>query len=83
MTPTQLRNNIYKSIRAVNENSVPIEINGKTDQDSAVLMSKKDYESLKETIYLTNTGTLKKVHERENDDSGFTDITNGVDWDNL
>jgi len=81
--PTQARKDLYKIIKSVNENSTPIEINGRTEEDSAVIMSAKDYKSLQETLYLANDGTLDKVHKAMKDDSGDIDITNGVDWNNI
>jgi PHD/YefM family antitoxin component YafN of YafNO toxin-antitoxin module len=39
ITPAKLRKDLYKSIESVNENSVPLEINGKSDKESAVLIT--------------------------------------------
>ncbi|WP_246013782.1 type II toxin-antitoxin system Phd/YefM family antitoxin [Companilactobacillus suantsaicola] len=83
LNPTQARKDFYKIIKSVNDDSTPIEINGRTENDSAVLMSVKDYRAIQETLYLMNDGTLDKVHRAEKDDSGFTDITNGVHWDEI
>ena len=80
--PIQAKKDFYKIIKFVNENSTPVEINGKTENESAVIMSAKDYRSLQETLYLMNDGTLNKVH-RVIDDSDEIDITNGVDWNKL
>lgn len=77
--PIQAKKEFYKIIKFVNENSIPVEINGRTENESAVIMSAKDYRSLQETLYLMNDGTLNKVH-RVIDDSDEIDITNGVDW---
>ena len=44
--------------------------------------SKKEWDSIAETLYLENTGTLAKVREREDDDSGLTNVDE-IDWDNL
>ncbi|WP_229718036.1 hypothetical protein [Ligilactobacillus salitolerans] len=41
---------------------------------------KKDWDSIAETLYLENTGTLAKV--RENDKSSFSNLEE-IDWDNL
>lgn len=83
VNPAQAKKDLYKIIKSVNENSTTIEINGRTEDESAVIMSAKYYRSLQETLYLLNTGALDKVRERMRDDSGYTDITNGVDWDKL
>ncbi|CAJ1179101.1 hypothetical protein FD33_GL002429 [Companilactobacillus paralimentarius DSM 13238 = JCM 10415] len=83
VNPTQARKDFYKIIKSVNEDSTPIEINGRSEDDSAVIMSSRDYKALQETLYLMNDGTLNKVHKAVNDDSGDMDITNGVDWDRI
>lgn len=80
--PIQAKKDFYKIIKFVNENSTPVEINGRTENESAVIMSAKDYKSLQETLYLMNDGTLNKVHKAI-DDSDEIDITNGVDWNKL
>lgn len=83
VNPTQARKDFYKIIKSVNEDSTPIEINGRSEEDSAVIMSSKDYRALQETLYLMHDGTLDKVHKAVKDDSGDLDITNGVDWDKI
>ena len=83
VNPTQARKDFYKIIKSVDEDSTPIEINGRSEEDSAVIMSSKDYRALQETLYLMHDGTLDKVHKAAKDDSGDLDITNGVDWDKI
>lgn len=80
--PIQAKKEFYKIIKFVNENSTPVEINGRTENESAVIMSGNDYRSFQETLYLMNDGTLNKVH-KVSDDSDEIDITNGVDWNKL
>ena len=80
--PIQAKKEFYKIIKFVNENSIPVEINGRTENESAVIMSAKDYKSLQETLYLMNDGTLNRVRGVI-DDSDEIDITNGVDWNKL
>jgi len=80
---SQARKNLYNIIESVNKNSKPIEIIGPTPEESAVIMSLKDYRSFKETMYLLNDGTLNKVHQNMTDNSEGIDITNGVDWDSI
>lgn len=80
--PIQAKKDFYKIIKFVNENSTPVEINGRTENESAVIMSAKDYKSLQETLYLMNDGTLNRVRGVI-DDSDEIDITNGVDWNKL
>jgi len=80
---SQARKNLYNIIESVNKNSIPIEIIGPTPDESAVIMSLKDYRSFKETMYLLNDGILNKVHQNMTDNSEEIDITNGVDWDSI
>ncbi|HEQ3959465.1 TPA: prevent-host-death protein, partial [Streptococcus pyogenes] len=54
----------------------------KSSENSAVLIGLDDWKSIQETLYLETTGTMEKVRERENDNSGVTNI-NDIDWDNL
>ncbi|MFH5811456.1 type II toxin-antitoxin system Phd/YefM family antitoxin [Companilactobacillus sp. FL22-1] len=56
VNPTQARKDFYKIIKSVNEDSTPIEINGRSEEDSAVIMSSKDYRALQETLYLMHDG---------------------------
>lgn len=83
VSPVQARKDLYKIIKSVNEDSTPIKINGESEEDSAVIMSFKDYEALQETLYLINDRTLDKVHKVAKDDSGDFDVTAGVDWNKI
>ncbi|ALB28893.1 hypothetical protein JP39_05690 [Companilactobacillus heilongjiangensis] len=77
------RENLNDIIKSVNNNSTPIEIIGPTPDESAVIMSLKDYRSFKETLYLLNDGTLNKVHQNMTDNAKEMDITGGIDWDKI
>lgn len=68
-------------MKKVNDSHVPITISSSKKED-AVLISKSDWDAAQETMYLENTGVGKVVREREQDDSGFTDIDD-IDWDHL
>ncbi|MDF7638657.1 type II toxin-antitoxin system Phd/YefM family antitoxin [Lactobacillus sp. ESL0791] len=83
-TPTAARKNFFKILKDVNQQKKPISIiPAKENQDeAAVIISKDDWDSINETLYLENTGVLKKVRERQDDNSGFTNIDD-IDWDNL
>lgn len=83
ISPNEARENLFEIIKSVNENSTPIEINGPTENKSAVIMSVKEYNAIKETLYLLNNGTLDQIHKRMHDKSGFTDISNGINWDKI
>ncbi|WP_211334377.1 type II toxin-antitoxin system prevent-host-death family antitoxin [Companilactobacillus furfuricola] len=83
MTPEQLKKLIFQAIRTVNEEKTPIEIVGKTENESAVLISKNEYEKLQSELNWNQDAEMEIVQKRMRDNSGFTDITNGIDWDNL
>lgn len=83
-TPTKARQNLYQILKDINQQKKPVTItpaNGDEDQ-AAIIISKKDWDSITETLYLENTGTLAKIREREDDDGGFTNVDD-LDWDNL
>ncbi|MDN2453703.1 type II toxin-antitoxin system Phd/YefM family antitoxin [Lactobacillus sp. UCMA15818] len=83
-TPTKARQHLYQILKDINQQKKPVTItpaNGNEDQ-AAIIISKKDWDSITETLYLENTGTLAKVRERVDDDSGFTNADE-IDWDNL
>ncbi|KRL14860.1 hypothetical protein FD12_GL001187 [Lentilactobacillus rapi DSM 19907 = JCM 15042] len=83
-TPTSARKNFYKILKDVNIQRKPVTVtpaNGNEDE-AAVVVSKRDWESMAETIYLENTGELPKARERSTDDSGTTNIDD-IDWDKL
>lgn len=83
-TPTNARKNLYSILKEVNIQKKPVAItpaNGDKDE-SAVVISRRDWDSIEETLYLENTGTLEKVRERQKDNSGFTSIED-IDWENL
>lgn len=81
--PTNARKNLFSILKKVNKDHTPITIESNKDNDeSAILVSKKDWNSLQETLYLAQNGVAKVVQEREKDNSGFTDIDD-IDWDKL
>ena len=82
ITPTNARKNLYHLIKKVNANHTPITISSAKNEDYAVLISKSDWDAIKETMYLENNGVGDVVRQREKDDSGFTDVDD-IDWDKL
>ena len=82
MSPTEFRKNLFATIKKVNEDSEPVIIHGKDESSSAVLISKKDWDSIAETLLLEQTGVMDKVRKREKDHTGFTDIED-IDWNEL
>lgn len=83
-TPTSARKNLYSIIKNVNEQRKPVMIDAAdgNEEKSAVVIGKQDWESIEETLYLIQTGTMEKVQQREKDNSGFTDLDD-IDWDEL
>ena len=78
--PTNARKNLYKLIKQVNEESITIEIVSTTNEDGAVLVSKKDWDAIQETLYLQSTGVLDRIKYFENEE---TEDLGDVDWDTL
>lgn len=82
VTPTNAKKDFYNLLKKVNESHKPVVINGNKSDNSAVIISKGDWDSIQETLYLESKGVMNKVREREQDDSGFTNIDD-IDSDNL
>lgn len=62
MLITKARNDIYSLVRRIKENHEPTLIVGKDTQ--SVLISKEDWDSIRETIYvLKNTGLADSIRE--------------------
>jgi prevent-host-death family protein len=84
-TPTNARKNLYGLIKDVNLQKKPVVIepaNG-NEKEAAVLVSKEDWDSIQETIYLENVGVMDKVRAREqSDDNDFEDVDD-INWDEL
>ena len=82
-TPTGARRNLFNLIKQVNKEHIPINIESTKDEaESAVLISKSDWDAIQETLYLESKGVGEVVRKREKDDSGFTDIDD-INWDEL
>ena len=80
--PSNARKNFYQLLKDVNKDHKEIQIISEVSGNNAVLISLENWESIKETSLLEQTGVLDQVRKREKDDSGFTDIDE-IDWDNL
>jgi len=79
-TPTNARKNLYELLSRVSEESTPIEITNTKHGESAVLISKKDWNAIQETLYLQNTGVLSRIEQFEDEE---TEELGEVDWDTL
>ena len=82
INPSNARKNFYQLLKDVNKDHKEIQIISEVSGNNAVLISLENWESIKETLLLEQTGVLDQVRKREKDDSGFTDIDE-IDWDNL
>ena len=63
MNPTNLRKDIYNIFRSVIKNHSELEVTI-SDNESVVVIPKSDYTSMKELLYLQNTGVLDLVLDR-------------------
>lgn len=85
-TPTQARKDLFKIANDVNSNHDVVSVNNirKPNQDM-IIMSKVDYDRIQETLHVLSNGQLQESIDRSKNqkDENFTDVTNGIDWDNL
>ncbi|SHF05226.1 prevent-host-death family protein [Thermoanaerobacter uzonensis DSM 18761] len=58
MPVTKVRQNIYKIIEQVRENSEPIQITSR--KGNAILISEEDWNAIQETLYLLSVPNLKE-----------------------
>ena len=63
MTPTSLRKDIYNIFRSLIQNHSELEV-AINEKESVVVIPKSDYNSMKELLYLHNTGVLDLVLNR-------------------
>ncbi|NKY91076.1 type II toxin-antitoxin system Phd/YefM family antitoxin [Weissella thailandensis] len=69
ITPTKARTNLFSLIKETNRDSAPIFISGADTSKSAVLIGKKDYDALQETLALFMNGQMPTAFSREEDES--------------
>ncbi|MBI5972978.1 MULTISPECIES: type II toxin-antitoxin system Phd/YefM family antitoxin [Staphylococcus] len=79
---TVAKDEFYDLLKQVNDKEEPIIISSSNNQRDAVIIGKKQWNSIQETLYLESTGTMNKIRERLNDNSGYTDIDD-IDWARL
>ena len=68
INPTNLRKDIYNIFRSIIENHSELEV-AISDNESVVVIPKSDYNSMKELLYLQNTGVLDLVLDRIENES--------------
>lgn len=59
----EARKNLDKLINQVNEDNHPIEITCSEKDNGAVLISKKYWTAIQETLYLQSAGVLSKIKQ--------------------
>lgn len=80
-SPTNARKNLFGIIKAVANNSIPIEItNTKDEKESVVVISKADWEAIQETLYLQQVGVLDRIKHFEDEEA---EDLGEVDWDTM
>jgi prevent-host-death family protein len=80
LNPSSARKKFYQLLKDVNRDHKEIQIISEVTGNNAVLISLEDWQSIKETLLLQQTGVLDQVRKREKDDSGFTNVDE-IDWD--
>ena len=81
-TPTSARKNFFGIIKDVTTNKNAVEIVPASGDGGVAVIPLADWSSIKETLFLEQSGVLDKVRRRETDDTGFTDA-DGLDWDKI
>ena len=76
VTPTKARTNLFALIKETNRDSAPVFISGADNSKSAVLIGKKDYDALQETMALFMNGQMQEAFNRQNDES--VDLTSMI-----
>lgn len=72
-TVARARKNFYKLIKEVNRQKKPVAIKIADEKTEAVLLSKAEWDSIQETIYLGSVGVIREVRIRKKSGSGFED----------
>lgn len=80
ITPTNARKNLYGIIKHVVADSQPVEIANTKEQESVIMISKSDWNSLQETLNLQNVGVLDRIKHFENEES---EDLGEIDWDRM
>ena len=81
-TPASARKNLFGIIKDVTTNKTAVEIVPDSGDGGVAVIPLADWASIKETLFLEQSGVLDKVRRREADDTGFTDVDD-LDWDEL
>ena len=82
VSPTKAKEEFYDLLKFVNHHSEPVVISSNNNEDNAVIMSLKEWESIKETLYLHANGIIDIINERKKDQSPYIDVDD-IDWGKL
>ncbi|MBE1555222.1 type II toxin-antitoxin system Phd/YefM family antitoxin [Sporosarcina limicola] len=77
---TNARKDLFNLIRETNESSTPIEINSKNGD--AILVSKSDWESIHETLYIYSVPDLTESILQDEASDEYID-SKDIKWDTL
>lgn len=80
INPTTARKELFKIIKQVSSDSQPVEITSKNEGEDVIVVSKKDWEAIQETLYLQQTGVLDRIKHYENEE---TEELGEIDWDTI
>ncbi|KRL33925.1 type II toxin-antitoxin system Phd/YefM family antitoxin [Liquorilactobacillus uvarum] len=69
INPTKARTNLFSLIKSANRDSTPVIIAGADDNRSVVLIGKRDYDALQETMNLIVNGQIQTTLSRKDDES--------------
>lgn len=78
---SQARKDFYQLLKDVNKTNEPVYISGKNEESEAVMVSKKDWEAIQETLYLQSSGVADVIQQREKENE-FVALED-IDWDTL
>ena len=81
VNPSHARKVFYQLLKDVNTTNEPVCISGKNDDSEAVIVSKKDWDAIQETLYLQSYGVTDIIHQREQENE-FVALED-IDWDTL
>jgi PHD/YefM family antitoxin component YafN of YafNO toxin-antitoxin module len=80
ITPTNERKILYGINMLVVSDSQPVEIASTKEEESVIMISKSDWNSLQETLNLQNVGVLDRIKHFENEES---EDLGEIDWDRM
>ncbi|MER2175046.1 MAG: type II toxin-antitoxin system Phd/YefM family antitoxin [Carnobacterium sp.] len=81
VNPSQARKVFYQLLKDVNKTNEPVYISGKNEESEAVMISKKDWDAIQETLYLQSYGVADVIRQREQENE-FVALED-IDWDTL